>query len=95
MGEFVRPTKRATTVLAHLGSNTAFKELYDKHTRSPIACMLANNSDHPGLVDPSTIFTPENLQGWNFDESSIDQDPVARVIKRDLTSYVSLPVKIH
>ncbi len=45
---------------------TAFKTLYDKHMRSPIACLLANNSDNPELVNPSTLYNPREPQGLEF-----------------------------
>ncbi len=93
MGKYVRPLKRATTILGLLGANSAFSTLYNKHMRSPIACILANNSNNPELVNPSTLYTPENVKGWDFDELTIDTDPILRVIKRDLISFVRPPVK--
>lgn len=88
-GNFIRPSKRAAVVLELLGANPAFQTLYSKHMKSPIAVVLANNSDLPALTDP-VVYTAANLPDWNFQKATIDTNPLMRVIKKDLSTFVSL-----
>lgn len=91
-GIFARPSTHASTVIGLLGANRAFQALYRKHMRSPVAVALAN-SDHPDLSNPNTLYTSVNLTDWNFEESTAGTDPVMRVVKRDIISFVSPPVQ--
>ncbi|KJA13823.1 hypothetical protein HYPSUDRAFT_59690 [Hypholoma sublateritium FD-334 SS-4] len=88
-GTFIRPSKLAAIVVELLGANLAFQALYEKHSRSPIAVALANNSDHLSPSTPDVLFTSENLPGWDYQKTSIDTDPVVRVLKRDLITFIS------
>ncbi|KJA15710.1 hypothetical protein HYPSUDRAFT_58656 [Hypholoma sublateritium FD-334 SS-4] len=88
-GNFVRLSKRAATVLELLGANPAFQNLYCKHMKLPIAVVLANNSDLPSLLDP-IVYTAANLPDWNFKKATIDTNPLMRVIKKDLSTFIRL-----
>ncbi|KJA22063.1 hypothetical protein HYPSUDRAFT_202534 [Hypholoma sublateritium FD-334 SS-4] len=83
-GVYSRLSIHASTVIGLLGGNRAFQTLYQKHMKSPLAITLANNSD---LSSPNTIYTYENLEDWDFQESTAGTNPVMRVLKRDVISF--------
>lgn len=91
-GIFSRPSTLITTVITLLGNNLAFQALYRKHTKSPLALLLANNSEVPDIYGAYIVYAADNIIGWNFSEPASKTDPVMRVLRKDLTSFVSLLV---
>ena len=89
-GIFSKPAAQVTTIITQLGQNRAFRTLYNKHNKSPLAIALANNTESMDAYGTIVVHTAENLAGWNFSEPSSGYDPVMRVLKKDILSFVSL-----
>ena len=93
-GIFAKPSAQVTMITTLLGRNIAFRTLYAKHATSPLAIALANNTETIDAYGAVAVHTSENLAVWNFTEASSGQDPVMRVLKKDILSFVSLSFKI-